>query len=815
MSAVSQQDKELLKRLALAEARGEGVVGQALVIRSVFNRQEAIKKGANFNTTSPEIRDIVYATGQYEPTVDSRNSIDQSFSSSQLSTAEEAYNLALDPSALQNSIESDGFSPETARNLVLSTGFDSLGGQGRSDAIRYKNHVFVENVNNFGVTGDSIYAKSVSTSTAETSKDPATGTTTTSDKPVPVPDKDIEIENVYSQLGDGELNDRINELNEEIGTLNEKGSDLWSEDEQERYKQINAELDSLYEVKAIREDKTCNSRQTAKGFTFKSTPECEKFAKSIANGSAIQIFQKERTSANPCGTSELAKINTELNKFFTIVKGIKKYGDLYVNGAINKLSNITSLIRNTSQIIGAVLKILVNRLRDFLLDKIRRGIEDLIDLILPSIAKAIKNTIIQQVVDQIFCKFKDVVKGLSNLVTDFLFELIGKVVNVPFCIAEQFTNALVNNVAAIIDDAIGPVLDQINNLLGGAGKVVGTVFQALDYILGFESFICAKPNCPEINQFKASPWGGPSQSQIDAFNNFAPVPTAEGVIGTVDDYIGNIEIFGQKLNESGQIDSGVTNCDPSAYECGPPRVEIFGGGGIGAAGRAVVDNVGRTIGVSLSSGGSGYTRPPFVSFIDSCEDTFTTGYAEINDDGEVINVVMTSTPIAPPRDGRTEFELPSSLPEQEIENDYVVCLEGFRIKDTGIGYSVNDEIRISPNIPNLEASVKITEFGQIIDIQLSQNICGVSGYPEITINSPTGNGVVIDPILSFVPVDEFDDTSISDVPDIEVNVDSIVQAEIVSDDRDGLISTLRGRKILPENQDFTRRNLIRIVDCVS
>ena len=590
MSAVSQQDKELLKRLALAEARGEGVVGQALVIRSVLNRQEAIRNGANFNTTSPEIRDIVYATGQYEPTVDSRNSIDQSFSSSQLSTAEEAYNLAINPVALQNTIESDGVSSATARNLVLSTGFDSLGGQGRSGAVAYKNHVFVENVNNFGVTGDSIYAKSVSTSTAETSKDPATGTTTASDNPVPVPDKDIEIENVYSQLGEGELEDRIFELNEEVETLNEKGSDLWSEEEKERYKQIKAELDSLYEVKAIRENKTCNSRQTAKGFTFKSTQECEKFAKSVANGSAIQIYNKERTLPNPCGTSELAAINTELNKFFTIVKGIKNYGDLYVNGAINKLSNITSLIRNASQIIGAVLKILINRLRDFLFDKIRRGIEDLIDKILPTLAKVFKTTIIQGIVDQIFCVFKDVIKGLPNLVTDFLFELIGKVVNVPFCVAQQFTNALVNNVASIIDDAIGPILDQIGDLLGGVGKVVGDVFQALDFILGFESFICAKPNCPEINQFKASPWGGPSQAQIDAFNNFLPVQSSDDIIKEADKFIGNIEIFGQKLNESGQVDSSITNCDPSAYECGPPKVEIFGGGGVGAVGSAVVDD---------------------------------------------------------------------------------------------------------------------------------------------------------------------------------------------------------------------------------
>jgi len=857
--SISSNDKELLKRLALAEARGEGVNGMALVIRSVLNRRESIKKGANFNTRSTNIRDIVYAPNQYQPTRDSRNSIDQSFSSQQLSLSERAYQLAISPLELQKSIINEGINSSVAKNLILSTGFDSLGGQGRINAITYKNQTFVESVTNYGVSESTIFSSAVplsvipfddQTETDQLAVDPATEIETKRSNPIPVPDVEIEIENIYANLGDGELEDRIYELNEEVKVLNEKGSDLWTPEEQERYKQIKTELDQLYSVKAIRENQSCNSKQTPKGHSFPNTPDCEKFAKSVANGTAIQIYNKERTLPDPCGTSELAKINTELSNFFTAVKGLKKYADLYINGTINKLSNITSLIRNTSQIIGAILKTLINRLRDFIIDSIRKGINALIDSLLPTLAKVVKNTLVQKIVDEIFCRFKDIVQGLANLVTDFLFELVGKIVNVPFCIAEQFTNALVNNIAAIIDDAVGPLLDEINDILSGIANVIGDVFQALDFIIGFEAFLCAKPNCPEIKKFKASPWGGPLQSQIDSFQNFAPIPTASGIVGTVDDYISNIEIFGQRIGDAGRIDSDITSCDPSVYECGPPNIEIFGGGGIGAVGRAVVDNIGRTIGVDLISGGSGYTRPPFVSFIDNCEDTFTTGYAEINDQGQVTDIVMTSTPVTPPRDGRTENELPSSIPAVEVENDYVVCLSEFRIKETGIGYTINDEIRIEPDIANLEASVEMTESGQIIAINIANIICGISGRPEITINSPTGNGAVIEPIVSFIPVKDFDDgfggTELipdiidggtgagtgtgtgtgaipgiigdeiaNNIPNITFNTDSVIQAEIATNDREGLITTLRGRKIITERQDFTRRDIIRIVDCIS
>lgn len=606
-----------------------------------------------------------------------------------------------------------------------------------------------------------------------------------------------------------------------------------------------------------------STRETAKGFTLKGAPDNEKFANSVAFATAAQTYNVKRDLPNPCGTSELSKINIALLKFFEALKGIKKYGEVYINGSVNAIQNLTSLVRSTAQIIGAVLKTLINRLRDFLLDQIRKGLEALIDILLPTIAKAIENTIIQAVIDNIFCAFKDIIKGLANLVVDFLYELIGKIANVPFCAAQQFTNALVNNVAALVDKAIGPILTEINDILGGITNIVGNVFQALDYILGFETSLCAAPNCPEITEFRASPWGGPTGDQIDNFNNFlAPLggrqsPTAQGVIEGATGFIDDFEIFGNKLGDSAATSTGsnVTQCDTSAFECGPPKIEIFGGGGSGAIAEAIVDNVGRTIGVNLINGGSGYTRPPFVSFVDSCENTFTQGYAVISEPGtgrggggtgtggggtivdpgetetgtggggitvdpgggEVIDIILTTAPTpAPPRDGRTEFDpVPSDI-SQPTGNDFVVCLNGFRVLNTGTDYTTDDSIIITPDIPNLQANVRMSEFGQIVDIQLSEPVCGISEFPEIIIDSVTGDGAIIEPILTFTPIEEFNETDDDVLVDpLEVDSDSVINAQISSNDIDGLITTLRGRQILPETQDFNRKSLVRIVDCVS
>ena len=88
-------------------------------------------------------------------------------------------------------------------------------------------------------------------------------------------------------------------------------------------------------------------------------------------------------------------------------------------------------------------------------------------------------------------------------------------------------------------------------------------------------------------------------------------------------------------------------------------------------------------------------------------------------------------------------------------------------------------------------------------------MCGLSEYPEIEINSPTGEGAVIEPILSFTPIEDFDDTTTEGG---DVNSGNLTEEPKVI--FDGPIDTLRGRTVLFE-RGFTRKDLVRVVDCVS
>ena len=501
-------------------------------------------------------------------------------------------------------------------------------------------------------------------------------------------------------------------------------------------------------------------------------------------------------TGDPCGKSELGKISGALRNFFEQLKLIRKYGQMYVNEVLSDLSNIRSLIKDASSIIAAALRTIVQRLRNFIIDKIRGVVQAIVDKIFTTLANTIKGTIVQKIINQILCTFTKILDGLVDFVSNFLSELVGKVINIPLCAAQQFANSLINNLAASIDKALAPILDGIGDLMGGIGKVAGSVFSAIDKILAFESFLCLEPDCPEVTEINLNPSNTtPFKTAKDNFESFIEVPSSSDVEDSIGQWIDGFSIFGEKISDS--PDSGLT-CDTDPFKCGPPTIEIFGGGGIGAAGSAIVDHLGHLIGINLDNGGSGYTTPPFVAIIDACDHgQGASAYSEINNEGEVVRIIIVNTGNGYDNQptGGTEFDdvVEDTDVVSGVISDYNICLEGFEIISTGIGYSPTDEITITPNIPNLEVSVSMNDQGQIIEMQILDSVCGITEMPDIDINSLTGAGIEVRPILSFNRI-------IDDSPQ-EVS-DRIVEVPIGTDE-----DTIRN---LAQQQ-----NIVRVIDCVS
>jgi len=447
-----------------------------------------------------------------------------------------------------------------------------------------------------------------------------------------------------------DIDNRLSEINSLI-QRSDSGEAPLSDDSR---KSLNDEILQIAEANRVSQE--CTNRNADVGWMRENIEECKTYLNTESYAYWKEAVQTEFNGPNPCGTTTIATISKSLQKVFDFLKGIKKYYNEFVQPALNTIVGLKETIQNATELIAGVMRILIQRVRNFIVAKIKEVLSAALAELLPNIGKQIQNIVTQQIIDLIFCKFGEMISGLANLISGFLTELIGNMINAPFCAARQFTNSLLNNIANRLDKALKPIFDQINSIVGGIGKIADSVFGAINFILGFESFLCTSgPECPENKAFRASIWGGPQKKAADRFDNFLnglnlSAGESSDLLNSFDRWVGEFPIFqgqGQEIDPfvDNLIDQLDTNCDSGLYRCGPPQVQIFGGGGAGAAGKAIVNKLGQLVGVDITNKGSGYTESPFITFIDNCgKGENASGYLELetpdDDDGDIDPITL-------------------------------------------------------------------------------------------------------------------------------------------------------------------------------
>jgi len=128
---------------------------------------------------------------------------------------------------------------------------------------------------------------------------------------------------------------------------------------------------------------------------------------------------------------------------------------------------------------------------------------------------------------------------------------------------------------------------------------------------------------------------------------------------------GNNIIQYLNVNEVNQLDPNVlVSTDECGginqkKECGPPKIQLFGGGGVGAAGNPIIGRDGALLAVDIVRGGNGYQYPPIVAARDDCN--YGAGATLTAILGEVTETIETY-------ENESDFE------------DYELC------EDTDVGY---------------------------------------------------------------------------------------------------------------------------------
>ena len=122
-------------------------------------------------------------------------------------------------------------------------------------------------------------------------------------------------------------------------------------------------------------------------------------------------------------------------------------------------------------------------------------------------------------------------------------------------------------------------------------------------------------------------WIDPDKGFVDGFDLCAANDQAKKDPGTVFIFQdGNHTVRYLNINEVNELDAAdaLPQGDPckgvnEKKICGIPRINIYGGGGIGALGNAVIGRDGSILAVDVVRGGHGYAYPPQVDARDDCD----------------------------------------------------------------------------------------------------------------------------------------------------------------------------------------------------
>ena len=381
------------------------------------------------------------------------------------------------------------------------------------------------------------------------------------------------------------------------------------------------------------------------------------------------------------------------------------------------------------------------------------------------------------------CLGQKVADSLQGAIEDMLTGMVKNVLNAPACAINQFLGAVTAKINSAIDSFVTPLTGGISKILGPVFKVKNILSKGINLANKIGDFLSCQPknstdskgsNVIVIDGEQKPPKDEKKQQNMfDKALNAANSSTnfLDKKLGQLESGVGNIgdavedglsdfekeygqwSIFGSKVSEAADHDIGTDCYTGNIFKCGAPKVEFFGGDGIGGAGKILLGNfmdhidpddiygdIRRTasiVGVEITDPGEGYSEAPLVEFSDSCDQ----GYGAF---GEVIIDKNVNSPTYGQITAVTILSegenYPVDLPADVSDEVYITDIV---VENPGTGY---ENATIEDECLNLK-----TVNGQIIGVEIT---CQkpYTNLPNITsfIVNP-GLGAVLRPIMSSTP----------------------------------------------------------------
>jgi hypothetical protein len=458
----------------------------------------------------------------------------------------------------------------------------------------------------------------------------------------------------------------------------------------------------------------------------------------------------------------------------------------------------------------------INSLYNKLIPLIQKGLEALYKAVYAAVLAATQNPAVAHLAGVAAQKamvipvklLESYIPKIAGIVANSIFKTVESMLtdvvkNVRYfrsCVGDQFVGSLLNDIIGKIQSAISSPLEGIMKILQFVSFGVSSVG---NFLRSGVSAIRSIGGLFDVNQNKNKSVGGVEEWTIgigivDAGEDavkFASIlknmNTANAIADVVDgvkDIKSGWDIFSEKTKNI-QNESDVGGCyTQQRTSCSAPKVKIFGGSGEGAEAEAILGSfstdsseviTASVIGIKLKKRGKKYKYPPFVEIVDDCEQGYgAVARTVIDENGEVVDVYMVSEgenyPIGNVNINTAE-EIAETNPAQipnYVSNVYIEQ-SGFGYQSTDKGFDdFGNQYSIAVDEDGSIVSVSIDSLEDVLGVDdniisdsittpttlstprlIINNYIVVEDLPIITIESETGTGAILNPILDKLPIE--------------------------------------------------------------
>lgn len=258
------------------------------------------------------------------------------------------------------------------------------------------------------------------------------------------------------------------------------------------------------------------------------------------------LYLKKTVLLNPCDLvgSAMKAIQTEIENLTTEIDKILHGALSYVDAVSQVLSDIQALIENFACTIAKYMKIIFDKIFEYVLKQINKAMSSTVDAIFPN-QRYLYFDIKDQITDLIKCLYSNITNDLCGLIQGFLEDNLdtenpsssNEAHDVPICSVETLVGSCISSNMEKMENAINDVLDIINlfladiqngiSLISGQDitSLVDGITGSLTSALSFENisltvFGCdLKPNCAASDYYTLqSGSGAAEESQQPRFS---------------------------------------------------------------------------------------------------------------------------------------------------------------------------------------------------------------------------------------------------------------------------------------------------------